>query len=149
MRHFSLATPAGAEVLGTRLAAVEYRYSGGGRRCPGIVDSTDGALGSAQTPWGIPMNGSRYFLNPLALGYLLLVTAFLGWVGVDALFVEHADASLAGVWAFLVTAPASLLFVMLPGALAWAGIVVGAVVNAAVLGAAYQRVSGRRLRPTA
>ncbi|MFF1722312.1 hypothetical protein [Streptomyces sviceus] len=38
---------------------------------------------------------------------------------------------------------------MLPGALAWAGIVVGAVVNAAVLGAVYQRVSGRRLRPTA
>nr|WSZ15668.1 hypothetical protein OH837_21240 [Streptomyces canus] len=95
------------------------------------------------------MNGSRYFLNPLALGYLLVVAAVVGWVGVDALFVEHADASLAGVWAFLVTAPASLLFVMLPGALAWAGIVVGAVVNAAVLGAAYQSFTSRRLRPTA
>jgi hypothetical protein len=33
----------------------------------------------------------------------------MSWVGVDALFVEHADASLAGVWTFLVTAPASLL----------------------------------------
>jgi hypothetical protein len=97
----------------------------------------------------VHMNGSRYFLNPLALGYLLVVAAVVGWVGVDALFVEHADASLAGVWAFLVTAPASLLFVMLPGVLAWAGIVVGALVNAAVLGAAYQSVAGRRLRPTA
>ncbi|MFJ9154862.1 SCO4225 family membrane protein [Streptomyces sp. NPDC102270] len=95
------------------------------------------------------MNRSRHFLNPLALGYLLVVAAVLGWVGVDALFVEHADASLAGVWAFLVTAPASLLFVMLPGAWAWAGIVAGAVVNAAALGAAYRSVSGRRPRPTA
>jgi hypothetical protein len=94
------------------------------------------------------MNGSRYFLNPLALGYLLVVTAVVGWVAVDTLFIEHADASLAGVWAFLVTAPASLLFVMLPGAWAWAGIIVGAVANAAVLGAAYQSASGR-LRPTA
>lgn len=98
---------------------------------------------------GVHMNGSRYFLNPLALGYLLVVAAVLGWVGVDALFVEHADASLAAVWAFLVTAPASLLFVMLPGALAWAGIVVGAVVNAAVLGAVYRSITDRRLRPTA
>ncbi|MFG2460913.1 SCO4225 family membrane protein [Streptomyces sp. NPDC048523] len=95
------------------------------------------------------MNRSRYFLNPLALGYLLVVAAVLGWVGVDALFVDHADASLAGVWAFLVTAPASLLFVMLPGVWAWAGIAVGAVVNAAALGAAYRSVSGRGLRPTA
>ncbi|MDQ0762671.1 hypothetical protein QF027_005306 [Streptomyces canus] len=97
---------------------------------------------------GVHMNGSRYFRNPLALGYLLLVAAVLCWVGVDALFVEHADASLAGVWAFLVTAPASLLFVMLPEAWAWAGIALGAVVNAAVLGAAYRSVTGR-LHPTA
>jgi hypothetical protein len=67
----------------------------------------------------------------------------MSWVGVDALFVEHADASLAGVWTFLVTAPASLLSVVLPGVPAWA------VVNAAVLGAAYQGVAGRRLRHTA
>ena len=85
----------------------------------------------------------------VAVPLLIVVAAVVGWVGVDTLFVEHADASLAGVWAFLITAPASLLFVMLPGALAWAGIVVGAVVNAAVLGAAYHKLSGRRLHPTA
>ncbi|NNN37232.1 hypothetical protein HLK59_44235 [Streptomyces sp. S3(2020)] len=99
------------------------------------------------------MNDSRSFaatlrdhlVNPVALGYLALVAAVVGWVGVDALFVEHADASLAGVWAFLVTAPTSLLFVMLPGALAWSGVVVGAVVNAAVLGAVYRKFGGRSL----
>jgi hypothetical protein len=90
------------------------------------------------------MNGSRHFRNPLALGYLLLVTAVLGWVFVDALFVEHADASLAGVWAFVVTAPTSPLFMMLPEVPAWAAIVTGAVVNAAVLEAAYRSLSGRR-----
>jgi hypothetical protein len=95
------------------------------------------------------MTGSRSLLNPLSLGYLLVVAAVVGWVGVDALFVEHADASLAGVWAFLVTAPASLLFVMLPSSLAWVGIVAGAVANAAVLGAVYRGVSGRRPHPTA
>ncbi|MEV7072041.1 SCO4225 family membrane protein [Streptomyces sp. NPDC091972] len=95
------------------------------------------------------MNGSHHLRNPLALGYLLLVTAVLGWVCVDALFVEHADASFAGVWAFAVTAPASLLFVMVPGVPAWAGIVTGAVVNAAVLEAAYRGLGGRRPRPTA
>ncbi|MFF1722313.1 SCO4225 family membrane protein [Streptomyces sviceus] len=41
------------------------------------------------------MNASRCFLNPLALGYLLVVAAVVGWVGVDALFVEHTDASLS------------------------------------------------------
>ncbi|MFD8718058.1 SCO4225 family membrane protein [Streptomyces sp. NPDC059629] len=81
--------------------------------------------------------------TPVALGHLALVAAVVVWVGVDTLFAEHADASLAGVWAFLVTAPASLLFVMLPGPPAWAGVVVGAVVQAAVLGVLYRKVSDR------
>ncbi|MFE2062206.1 SCO4225 family membrane protein [Streptomyces sp. NPDC059467] len=93
------------------------------------------------------MNSTRALLSalrtPVALGYLALVAAVVVWVGADTLFVEHADASLAGVWAFLVTAPTSLLFVMLPGPLAWAGVVVGAVVQAAVLGVLYRKVSGR------
>lgn len=46
--------------------------------------------------------------------------------GVNTLFVEHADAGMAGVWAFLVAAPTSLLFVILPGPLAWTGKLVGA-----------------------
>jgi hypothetical protein len=93
------------------------------------------------------MNGTRSLISalrtPVALGYLALVAAVVVWVGVDTLFVEHADASLAGVWAFLVTAPVSLLFVMLPGPLPFIGIAVGAVLQAAVLGALYRRFSGR------
>ncbi|MBZ3908006.1 hypothetical protein WB401_33900 [Streptomyces brasiliscabiei] len=85
----------------------------------------------------------RHLVNPAALGYLALVVAVGVWVGVDALFVEHADASLAGVWLFLVTAPTSLFFVALPGGLSFAGIVLGAVIQAFVLGAAYRWVVER------
>ncbi|WP_338897817.1 hypothetical protein WBG99_21310 [Streptomyces sp. TG1A-60] len=80
----------------------------------------------------------HHLVNPAALGYLAVVAAVGVWVGVDALFVEHADASLAGVWLFLVTAPTSLLFSALPGALPFVGIVVGAVTQAFVLGVAYR-----------
>ncbi|MGC9539070.1 SCO4225 family membrane protein [Streptomyces sp. UG1] len=92
----------------------------------------------------------RNLVNPAALGYLAVVVGVLAWVGLDALLVEHQDASLAGVWAFLVTGPTSWLFLMLPGVLPWAGVVVGALVQAAVLGAAYHRLAGRlhhRTRP--
>ncbi|MFF3334853.1 SCO4225 family membrane protein [Streptomyces sp. NPDC002888] len=85
----------------------------------------------------------HHLLNPAALGYLLVVAAVLGWVGADLLFVEHQDASLAGVWAFVVTAPTSWLFLALPGPLPWAGVVIGALFQAAVLGTAYHRFSGR------
>ncbi|MFB6935813.1 SCO4225 family membrane protein [Streptomyces chartreusis] len=93
----------------------------------------------------------HHLVNPAALAYLALVVAVLVRTGVDALFVEHQDASLAGIWAFVVTGPTSWLFLMLPGGLPWAGVVVGALVQAAVLGAAYHRLSGRlhhhRTRP--
>ncbi|MFM9699216.1 SCO4225 family membrane protein [Streptomyces europaeiscabiei] len=85
----------------------------------------------------------RHLLNPAALGYLALVVAVGVWVGVDSLFVEHADAGFAGVWLFLVTAPTSLLFVALPGGLPFLGIVLGAVIQAFVLGAAYRWVVER------
>ncbi|MFE9649440.1 SCO4225 family membrane protein [Streptomyces sp. NPDC006365] len=83
--------------------------------------------------------------NPAALGYLAVVAAVGVWVGVDALFVEHADASLAAVWLFVVTAPTSFLFLALPGALSFVGVAVGAVAQAFVLGAAYRWF---RNRPT-
>ncbi|MEU5592964.1 hypothetical protein [Streptomyces sp. NPDC020298] len=81
--------------------------------------------------------------NPAAVGYLTVVAAVLIWVGADTLFVEHQDASLAGVRAFVVTAPTSWLFLFLPGPLLWTGVVVGALVQAAVLGALYRRLSAR------
>ncbi|WP_225629452.1 SCO4225 family membrane protein [Streptomyces werraensis] len=87
----------------------------------------------------------QYLLHPVALGYLALVAAVGVWVGVDTLFVEHADASLAGSWLFFVTAPTSFLFVALPGALPWIGVLVGALLQALVFSAAYRRVF---VRPT-
>ncbi|MEU1558354.1 hypothetical protein ABZ517_37415 [Streptomyces scabiei] len=80
----------------------------------------------------------RNLLNPAALGYLALVAAVGVWVGADTLFVEHADAGFAGVWLFLVTAPTSFLFVALPGGLPFVGVVLGAVIQAVVIGAAYR-----------
>ena len=77
----------------------------------------------------------RCLANPAALGYLAVVAGVLAWVGLDALLVEHQDASLAGIWAFLVTGPTSWLFLMLPGVLPWAGVVVGALVLGLILGA--------------
>ncbi|MEU1487253.1 hypothetical protein [Streptomyces sp. NPDC005752] len=91
----------------------------------------------------------RYLVNPAALGYLAVVAAVGVWVGLDTLLVERVDASLAGVWLFLVTAPTSLLFATLPGALPFAGVAVGAVVQALALGAAYRRALGRTSRRTA
>lgn len=94
------------------------------------------------------MNGTRFLTSalrtPAALGYLALVAAVVAWVGLDTLFVEHADASLAGVWIFVVTAPTSFLFLALPGPLPWIGVAVGALVQAVALGALYRGVTGRR-----
>ncbi|QNP69312.1 hypothetical protein IAG44_07585 [Streptomyces roseirectus] len=97
------------------------------------------------------MNGSQLvvkarqnLVNPAALAYLALVLAVAGWVAVDALFVDHPDASLVGVWLFLVTAPTSWLFLMLPGPLPLVGIVVGALVQAAVIGAGYRAATRGR-----
>ncbi|MET8975269.1 hypothetical protein ABZX85_06565 [Streptomyces sp. NPDC004539] len=83
-------------------------------------------------------------VNPAALGYLALVLAVLGWVAVDTLFVEHQDASFAGVWAFVVTAPVSWIFLLLPQPLPAVGIAVGAVVQAAVIGAVYRAATRGR-----
>lgn len=93
----------------------------------------------------LPQSLRHYLVNPAALGYLAVVATVGVWVGVDALFVEHADASLAGVWLFIATAPTSFLFLALPGALPFIGIAVGAVTQAFALGAAYRWF---RHRPT-
>ncbi|MGJ5892258.1 hypothetical protein DF268_14560 [Streptomyces sp. V2] len=86
----------------------------------------------------------QWFVNPAALGYLALVAAVLGWIAVDALFVTHEDASMAGVWAFVVTGPVSWIFLMLPEPLVLAGVVVGAVVQAGVIGALYRAATRGR-----
>ncbi|MFR9727999.1 SCO4225 family membrane protein [Saccharopolyspora sp. MS10] len=96
---------------------------------------------SASSPLQAPAF-RRYLLNPVSLGYLALVAAVWIWVALDVTLVEHADATLSGVWGLLVTAPTSLLFLGLPGPLPWIGVVVAALVQATALGLAYQGTAG-------
>ncbi|EFG65731.1 SCO4225 family membrane protein [Streptomyces sp. SPB074] len=88
----------------------------------------------------------RLLLRPLPLAYLALVAAVVCWVLADHYLVAHADASMAGVWIFFSTAPVSMIFAGLPAARFWAGPVVGALVNALVLGILAERFgqAGRR-----
>ena len=83
--------------------------------------------------------------TPVAVGYLLVVAAIGAWVAVDTLYV-HADASFAGIWLFVATAPTSMLFMVVPSQWGMIGVPIGALVQAAVLGAAYRGLTrGRRL----
>lgn len=79
----------------------------------------------------------RYLLNPASLGYLSLVLAVWTWIALDSLLVERADASLAGMWGFLVAAPTSVMFVSASGPLLWAGLAGAAIFQALLFGIAY------------
>lgn len=74
--------------------------------------------------------------------YLLLVLAAVAFFVVDATLVEHEDASFAGVYMIILTLPVSLLAVAVPVV----GIVLGALVNATIIGAITRLVrrTGRR-----
>ncbi|MER6639698.1 hypothetical protein ABT285_29705 [Streptomyces microflavus] len=87
-----------------------------------------------------PRSLLRCLKSPVAVGYLAVVV----WVGWDVALTSSLDGSMAGVWLFFLTAPTSFLFVALPGALPWAGVVVGALVQAAAIGAAHHWVRARR-----
>ncbi|MCX2730709.1 hypothetical protein OOZ19_10695 [Saccharopolyspora sp. NFXS83] len=89
----------------------------------------------SQRSWAAAFH--RYLFNPAGLGYLTVVSAVWLWTAGDALLVDRADASLAGIWGFLVTAPTSLVFVQLEGPLLWAGVAFAAVFQALLLGIAY------------
>ncbi|MEU9466255.1 hypothetical protein AB0D78_06285 [Streptomyces avermitilis] len=94
--------------------------------------------------------------NWLSRVYLAVVVAATGFVLYDAAFVSHPDASLAGVVPWLLTAPLSLLYTLLPDAMFsdaptgvsmafyLAGIAVAALANAVFMGVAL-----RRIRPSA
>lgn len=92
----------------------------------------------------VPRSLRRYLMSPAAVGYLAVVV----WMGTDVTLTDSLDGSMAGVWLFFLTAPASFLFVALPGALPWAGVVVGALVQAVALGAAHQGLRAWRARRT-
>ncbi|MFF3377000.1 SCO4225 family membrane protein [Streptomyces sp. NPDC002680] len=113
------------------------------------------------------MNGNRRILltlatdNWLSRAYLAVVVAATGFFLVDTFFVSHADASMAGAVPWLLTAPLSLLYTLLPegtlnGTSDWAflalylvGIGVAAVVNAAFMGFALRKIRPASGRATA
>ncbi|MFD3969787.1 SCO4225 family membrane protein [Streptomyces cyaneofuscatus] len=90
----------------------------------------------------MPRSLRRYLTSPAAVGYLAVVV----WLGTDIALTASSDGSMAGVWLFFLTAPTSFLFVALPGALPWAGVVVGALVQAVALGAAHHGIRAWRAR---
>ncbi|MBP0459864.1 SCO4225 family membrane protein [Streptomyces montanisoli] len=113
------------------------------------------------------MRADKRYDRPLAAAvdnwfsrcYLIVMAAVLVWVAIDTLFVPHADASMAGVWPFFLTAPTSLLLLAVPGLDGWgllAGMAVAAVVNATLLGLLVRALapsgrgngSGAGLRPS-
>lgn len=69
--------------------------------------------------------------------YLAVAFALLIWAVADLTLVTHEDASFAAVVPFLVTAPTSMVALLVPDGAAWAFflvIAVAAVVNAALIG---------------
>ncbi|OKJ74068.1 SCO4225 family membrane protein [Streptomyces sp. CB02460] len=95
------------------------------------------------------------FANPVSAVYLGIVGASIVF---EAAVATFGDPGFVGVWPFLLTAPASLLFSMVgmeiggQGAVSYwflaGGVVVSALVQAFVLGALAQTLRGR-LRRTA
>ena len=73
--------------------------------------------------------------NPFALGYLGLCVAIVIWMVVVTV-IDDQGGSMAAVVPLLATAPASLVVLALPGGKAAliVGVVIGALVNASVIG---------------
>ncbi|WP_063787063.1 SCO4225 family membrane protein [Streptomyces sp. NBRC 110028] len=80
----------------------------------------------------------------LSRGYLAVVLALLVWAWADASFFPYDDASLAAVVPALFTAPASLLFVLLPEGTETSYF--GLVIAAAMLNAATITLLARTAR---
>ncbi|MEU2263966.1 hypothetical protein ABZ557_27680 [Streptomyces sp. NPDC019645] len=97
--------------------------------------------------------------GPASLAYLGVVVATAVFVAVDTLFVHHEDASLAGVWLFLLAAPTVFLFLIAGSLLgdgvagsAWflyPSLVVSVLVQAVALGLFVRllRAEGHAARP--
>ncbi|MFD7664291.1 SCO4225 family membrane protein [Streptomyces sp. NPDC059788] len=93
------------------------------------------------------------FGNPVSLVYLALVVAAVLFAVVDTAFVQHEDASFAGIWAALLTAP-TVFPMWLAGDALWGGtgspqwyliltLAVAALVNALLLGLVHRGLRGR------
>jgi hypothetical protein len=97
------------------------------------------------------------FRNPASLVYLALVTVATLFVTVDMLFVTHDDASLAGVWLFLLAAPTVFVF-LIGGELLASGVaesagylypalVLSVLIQSYALGAFVHLLRGGHARP--
>ncbi|MET9532260.1 MULTISPECIES: SCO4225 family membrane protein [unclassified Streptomyces] len=77
-------------------------------------------------------------------GYLMVIAALLVWVWVDTTLVSHPDASFAGVYPILLTAPGSLLLLLpgIEGPLGWVVLVAAALVNSTVISLIVRRAGG-------
>ncbi|MBL1291312.1 SCO4225 family membrane protein [Streptomyces sp. NPDC057067] len=96
-------------------------------------------------PRSLPQILRHYLVNPLALGYLGVVLAVCLWVTIDAVSASSSgDASFAGLWAVLATAPTSMVF-LVAGPVGLIGIPIGAIVQATALGALYRYITERRV----
>ncbi|MFJ2647305.1 SCO4225 family membrane protein [Streptomyces sp. NPDC087420] len=88
--------------------------------------------------------------------YLGLVAAVTVFVAVDTLFVQHQDASFAGVWLFFLAAPTVFVFLMGGGVFgdavtgsapfAYAALILSVLIQSAALGA-FVRLLRDRPRP--
>lgn len=99
--------------------------------------------------------------NRLSRAYLAVVAAATGFFLFDTFFVTHADASMSGAVPWLLTAPLSLLYTLLPDgtlngtgdgaflALYLVGIAAAAVANAAFMGFALRKTRPASGRATA
>ncbi|MGW1717510.1 SCO4225 family membrane protein [Streptomyces sp. NPDC002156] len=99
--------------------------------------------------------------NWLSRGYLAVVVAATGFFLVDTFFVSHTDASMSGAVPWLLTAPLSLLYTLLPegtlngtggGAflvLYLVGIAAAALANAGFMGFALRKIRPASGRATA
>ncbi|MFE2376427.1 SCO4225 family membrane protein [Streptomyces sp. NPDC059398] len=81
----------------------------------------------------------------ISRGYLVVVAALLVWVWVDTTLVSHPDASFAGVYPILLTAPTSLLLLLpgIEGALVYVVLVAAALVNSSVVGLIVRLADGQ------
>ncbi|MDV9172176.1 hypothetical protein R6V09_18925 [Streptomyces sp. W16] len=92
----------------------------------------------------------RNLRNPFALAYLALCAALLVWAVVVTI-ADDSGGSMAAVIPLLGTAPASLVFLVLPdgAAMLTVSIALGALVNASVIGwCAHALSRGNRPDPT-
>ncbi|MFF5981209.1 SCO4225 family membrane protein [Streptomyces olindensis] len=83
--------------------------------------------------------------HPAALVYLAACAILLGWA-VAVTLTDGSDESMAGVIPLLATAPASLVLLVLPdhGAMLITAVVLGALVNATIIGACARALSRGR-----